>query len=147
MHNVMQSILCIYYLKIILLSGLLPSAGDKELAAELKDIYGDIDAVEFFVGLFMEKRRYNSPFGGSIVDIGGCFYVRGLMSHPISSPQYWKPSTFGGDVGFNIVKEASPEKLFCGNIGGKCPLVSFNVPDDIARATRETLATKSHDEL
>ena len=62
------------------------SAGDKELSAELEDIYGDIDAVEFFVGVFMEKRRYNSPFGGSIVDIGGCFCVRGLMSHPFFSP-------------------------------------------------------------
>ena len=126
---------------------MLTSAGEKEVAAELKDIYGDIDAVEFVVGLFVEERRYNSPFGSSIVDIGGCFYVRGLMSHPLSSPQYWKPSTFGGDVGFNIVNEASPGTLFCGNIEGECPLVSFRVPDDIARATRQALATKSHDEL
>ena len=116
------------------------------MAAELRDIYGDVDAVEYFVGLFMEKRRYNSPFGGSIVDIGGCLYVRGLLSHPISSPQYWKPSTFGGEAGFSIVKDATPVTLFCGNIDGECPLVSFSVPSDIARATREALA-KSHDEL
>ena len=42
-----------------------------------------------------------------IADIGGCFYIRDLMSHPISSPQYWKPSTFGGDIGFNIMKSCS----------------------------------------
>ncbi len=96
----------------------------------------------------MEKRRYNSPFGGAIVDIGGCFYVRGLLSHPISSPQYWKSSTFGGDVGFAIVKDANPETFFCGNIKGECPLVSFRVPDDIARETRKkTLDARSHDEL
>ena len=56
------------------------------------------------------------------------------------------PPTFGGDVGFNIVKDATPATLFCGNIDGECPLVSFSVPSDIARATREALA-KSHDEL
>ena len=120
--------------------------GDTELAAELRDIYGDVDAVEFFVGLFTEKRRYNSPFGGSIVDIGGCFYVRGLMSHPISSPQYWKPSTFGGDRGFKIVKEITPEKLFCRNIDGECPLVSFKVPDDIGGKARNKPIT-IHDEI
>ena len=120
--------------------------GDTELAAELRDIYGDVNAVEFFVGLFTEKRRYNSPFGGSIVDIGGCFYVRGLMSHPISSPQYWKPSTFGGDTGFKIVKEVTPEKLFCGNIKGECPLVSFKVPDDIAGKARNK-PNSIHDEM
>ncbi len=98
------------------------------------------------MGLFTEKRRYNSPFGSTIVDIGGCFYVRGLMSHPISSPQYWKPSTFGGDTGFSIVKEASPDKLFCGNIEGECPLVSFHVPDKFACQAREGLS-KAHDEM
>ena len=98
------------------------------------------------MGLFMEKRRDSSPFGASIVDIGGSFYIRGLLLHPISSPHYWKPSTFGGEVGFNIVKDATPASLFCGNIDGECPLVSFSVPYDIARAARENLA-KSHDEL
>ena len=98
------------------------------------------------MGLFMEKRRYNSPFGGTVVDIGGCFYVRGLMSHPISSPQYWKPSTFGGDTGFNIIKDITPEKLFCGNIDGECPLVSFKVPNDIAGKARDK-SISTHDEM
>ena len=112
-------------------------------------MYGHVDAVEFFVGLFMEKRRYETPFGGTTVDIGACFYVRGLMAHPISSPNYWKPSTFGGDVGFNIVKEVTPEKFFCSNIKGECPLVSFTVPDNIASKIHEASANslRPHDEM
>lgn len=99
------------------------------MAAELEDMYGDIDAVEFYVGLLMEKRQTRNLFGSGIVEIGGPFSVKGLMSNPICSKQYWKPSTFGGDVGFNIVKTATLKTLFCGNIKGSCPLVSLRVPD------------------
>lgn len=53
----------------------------------------------------------------------------GLMANPVCSPKYWRPSTFGGDVGFKIVKESSLEKLFCQNIPGPCPVVQFKVPN------------------
>lgn len=103
--------------------------GEKELAKLLEEEYEDIDAVEFYVGLVMEKRRYRSVFGTSIVEMGGPYSVKGLMANPICSPKYWKPSTFGGDVTFNIVNTASLQKLFCENIEGDCPLASFRVPD------------------
>jgi len=103
--------------------------GEKKMAKELEEMYGDINAVEFYVGLILEKRRPGSVFGGSIVEMGGPYSVKGLMANPICSPKYWKPSTFGGDIGFKIVNTASLEKLFCSNIKGKCPLVSFKVPD------------------
>ena len=35
--------------------------GDTELAAELRDIYGDVNAVEFFVGLLTEKGGTTLP--------------------------------------------------------------------------------------
>jgi hypothetical protein len=104
-------------------------AGEKVMAAELEKLYEDIDAVEFYVGMVVEKHRYRSMFGSSIVEIGGPNSVKGLLANPICSPQYWKPSTFGGDVGFQIIKTASLQKLFCNNIQGECPLVSFRVPD------------------
>ena len=52
-------------------------------------------------------------------------------------------------MGFNVVKTAALEKLFCQNIKGKCPLVTFTVPTDIAREARKALAARksSHDEL
>ncbi|XP_033732578.1 prostaglandin G/H synthase 2-like [Pecten maximus] len=102
--------------------------GNKELAKALEEEYHDIDAVEFYIGLIMEKRRYRSVFGTSIVEMGGPYSVKGLMANPICSPKYWKPSTFGGDVGFDIINTATLKTLFCNNIKGDCPAVTFEVP-------------------
>ena len=103
--------------------------GETVMAAELRKLYKDIDAVEMYVGMLVEKRRYRAMFGSSMIDVGAPFSVKGLLSNPICSPQYWKPSTFGGEIGFEIVNSASLKKLFCNNIEGRCPHVSFTVPD------------------
>uniref|UniRef100_A0AAY4AHM3 Prostaglandin G/H synthase 1 n=1 Tax=Denticeps clupeoides TaxID=299321 RepID=A0AAY4AHM3_9TELE len=100
---------------------------DKEMARELEELYGDIDALEFYPALLLEKTRPNSIFGQSMVEIGAPFSLKGLMGNPICSPEYWKPSTFGGQTGFNIVKKASLERLVCLNTK-RCPYVAFHIP-------------------
>uniref|UniRef100_A0A2K6DYV2 Prostaglandin G/H synthase 1 n=1 Tax=Macaca nemestrina TaxID=9545 RepID=A0A2K6DYV2_MACNE len=102
--------------------------GEKEMAAELEELYGDIDALEFYPGLLLEKCHPNSIFGESMIEIGAPFSLKGLLGNPICSPEYWKPSTFGGEMGFNIVKTATLKKLVCLNTK-TCPYVSFRVPD------------------
>uniref|UniRef100_A0A4X2LJ33 Prostaglandin G/H synthase 1 n=1 Tax=Vombatus ursinus TaxID=29139 RepID=A0A4X2LJ33_VOMUR len=102
--------------------------GEKQNSAELEELYGDIDALEFYPGLLLEKSLPNSIFGESIVEIGAPFSLKGLLGNPICSPDYWKPSTFGGETGFNIVKTATLQKLVCLNVQ-VCPYVSFRVPD------------------
>ncbi|XP_074067742.1 prostaglandin G/H synthase 1 isoform X1 [Macrotis lagotis] len=102
--------------------------GEKQNSAELEKLYGDIDALEFFPGLLIEKALPNSIFGESMVEIGAPFSLKGLLGNPICSPEYWKPSTFGGETGFNIVKTATLQKLVCLNVK-TCPYVSFRVPD------------------
>lgn len=102
--------------------------GEKEMAAELEELYGDIDALEFYPGLLLEKCQPNSIFGESMIEMGAPFSLKGLLGNPICSPEYWKPSTFGGDVGFNLVNTASLKKLVCLNTK-TCPYVSFRVPD------------------
>ena len=87
----------------------------------------------------MEKRVSGSPFGITFVTTGAPYSFRGIFSHPVSSPAYWKPSTFGGDVGFEMVKSASLEKLFCLNIEGECPLVAFRVPVELAQEARKAM--------
>ncbi|XP_074654071.1 prostaglandin G/H synthase 2-like [Tubulanus polymorphus] len=115
--------------------------GDSELAAKLERMYGDIDAVEYFTGIMLEKQRPSALFGGTAVEMGGPYSLQGLYANPIGSPKYWRPSTFGGDVGFDIVKTASLEKLFCANIKkGDCPKMSFAVQkDDAASSVKEEL--------
>jgi len=102
--------------------------GETELAAVLEKMYGDIEAVEFFVGLFAERPGPSvTPL--TMVNIGGPWSVKGLIANPICSPKYWKPSTFGGEEGFNIIKTASIEKLFCLNMKGSCQNIGFTVPE------------------
>ncbi|XP_045739045.1 prostaglandin G/H synthase 1 isoform X2 [Mirounga angustirostris] len=102
--------------------------GEKEIAAELEELYGHIDALEFYPGLLLEKCHPNSIFGESMIEIGAPFSLKGLLGNPICSPEYWKPSTFGGEMGFNMVKTATLKKLVCLNTK-TCPYVSFHVPN------------------
>lgn len=104
-------------------------AGEKEMSAELEEMYGDVDAVELYTGLLVEKPRSNGIFGETMVEMGAPYSLKGLMGNPICSPEYWKPSTFGGQVGFDIINTASLQKLVCNNVKGPCPMVSFSVPD------------------
>uniref|UniRef100_A0A673CI45 Prostaglandin G/H synthase 1 n=1 Tax=Sphaeramia orbicularis TaxID=375764 RepID=A0A673CI45_9TELE len=100
---------------------------DPEMARGLEELYGDVDALEFYPGLLLEKTRSKAIFGESMVEIGAPFSLKGLMGNPICSPAYWKPSTFGGETGFNIIKTATLKKLVCLNTKW-CPYVDFHVP-------------------
>ncbi|XP_078263696.1 prostaglandin G/H synthase 2-like [Rhinoraja longicauda] len=102
--------------------------GETEMAAELKELYGDIDAIEMYPALMIEKPRPGSIFGETMVEMGAPFSLKGLMGNAICSPEYWKPSTFGGKVGFEIVNTASLSKLVCNNLKSPCPVVSFSIP-------------------
>ncbi|XP_067294161.1 prostaglandin G/H synthase 1 [Pseudorasbora parva] len=101
--------------------------GDEQMAKELEELYGDIDALEFFPALMLEKTRPGAIFGESMVEMGAPFSLKGLMGNPICSPDYWKPSTFGGQTGFNIVNSATLKRLVCLNTKW-CPYVSFHTP-------------------
>lgn len=104
-------------------------SGDEELAAELERLYGDVDSVELYSGLLVEKPRPSAIFGETMVEMGAPYSLKGLLGNPICSPEYWMPSTFGGKVGFDIVNSASLKKLVCLNVKGPCPTASFSVPD------------------
>lgn len=106
-----------------------PTPGDKEMAALLEEMYGHVDAVELYPGLLIEKPRHDAIFGETMVEMGAPFSLKGLMGNPICSPEYWKPSTFGGSVGFDIVNTASLQRLVCNNVRGPCPVASFHVTD------------------
>lgn len=120
--------------------------GEKEMAAELEALYGDIDAMELYPALLVEKPRPDAIFGETMVEMGAPFSLKGLMGNPICSPHYWKPSTFGGEVGFQIVNTASIQSLICNNVKG-CPVTAFNVPDPQLAKTVTINASASHSRL
>ncbi|XP_060927683.1 prostaglandin G/H synthase 1-like [Limanda limanda] len=115
---------------------------DIEMARGLEELYGDIDALEFYTGVLLEKARPNSIFGESMVEMGAPFSLKGLLGNPICSPVYWKPSTFGGEKGFDIVTTATLKKLVCINTKW-CPYVDFHVP----RSEEEAKPMKPSTEL
>uniref|UniRef100_A0AAQ4RFZ5 Prostaglandin G/H synthase 1 n=1 Tax=Gasterosteus aculeatus aculeatus TaxID=481459 RepID=A0AAQ4RFZ5_GASAC len=102
---------------------------NEEIARELEELYGDIDAMEFYPGMMLEKTRQGAIFGESMVEMGAPFSLKGLLGNPICSPSYWKPSTFGGQVGFDIVNSATLKKLVCQNTR-TCPYVAFRIPTE-----------------
>ncbi|CAH1263434.1 PTGS2 [Branchiostoma lanceolatum] len=107
------------------------TAGDAEMAAQLEEAYGDIDAVELYFGWAIENPMPGSVLSQMFVRMGSTFAFTGTLSNPICSPGWWKPSTFGGEVGFNLVKTTTLKDLFCRNMNGPCGLVSFAVPEDV----------------
>ncbi|XP_076873518.1 prostaglandin G/H synthase 2 isoform X2 [Brachyhypopomus gauderio] len=124
--------------------------GEKEMAAELEEMYGHVDAVELYPGLLVEKPRPNGIFGETMVEMGAPYSLKGLLGNPICSPEYWKPSTFGGAVGFNIVNTASLQKLVCNNVKGPCPVASFHVPkvrDSVLSTINASTAHSSQKEV
>lgn len=116
------------------------------MAAELEALYGDIDSMELYPGLLVENPRPDSIFGETMVELGAPFSLKGLMGNPICSPQYWKPSTFGGEVGFKIINTASIRSLICNNVKG-CPATSFSVRDLQPPKTVTMDASPSHSGL
>lgn len=120
--------------------------GEKEMAAELEALYGDIDAMELYPALLVEKPRPDAIFGETMVEAGAPFSLKGLMGNPICSPEYWKPSTFGGEVGFKIINTASIQSLICNNVKG-CPFTSFSVQDPQLAKTVTINASSSHSGL
>uniref|UniRef100_H2ZVR0 Prostaglandin-endoperoxide synthase 1 n=1 Tax=Latimeria chalumnae TaxID=7897 RepID=H2ZVR0_LATCH len=111
------------------------TVGEEEMAAELENLYGDIDAMEFYPALLLEKPYPGNIFGESMVEMGAPFSLKGLLGNPICSPEYWKPSTFGGKTGFDIINTASLSKLVCLNVK-KCSYVGFSVPEGIRKCNK-----------
>ncbi|XP_053247405.1 prostaglandin G/H synthase 2 [Podarcis raffonei] len=121
--------------------------GEKEMAAELEELYGDIDAMELYPALLVEKPRPGAIFGETMIELGAPFSLKGLMGNVICSPEYWKPSTFGGKVGFDIVNTASIQNLICNNVEG-CPLVAFHVLNPETAATNNvSTSSTARDEI
>ncbi|XP_068230958.1 prostaglandin G/H synthase 2-like [Palaemon carinicauda] len=100
--------------------------GDKEIASLLEEVYEDINAVEFYVGLLVE-RSDSSISGVTMMNMAVAWTIKSIYSSPLCSQLYWKPSTFGGKVGWDIIQNTSLQKLFCLNLRTLCRDFQFTV--------------------
>eukprot|EP00118_Oscarella_pearsei_P002109 m.9557 g.9557 ORF g.9557 m.9557 type:complete len:629 (+) comp21431_c0_seq3:121-2007(+) len=119
--------------------------GEKELAKIAEEMYGDIDAVEFYPGIILEGRKETPGglFSETWSHLGVTCAMQGIFSDAILSPTWWRPSTFGGKIGWKMVNtESTLQELICRNLKGECPHIAFSVPDDYVDPHR-----KARDEL
>ncbi|XP_039254186.2 prostaglandin G/H synthase 2-like [Styela clava] len=109
--------------------------GETKLAKVLSKFYGgEINAVEYFVGIMVEKRYKAKMWGITLTESIGNYALRSVFSNVIGSPQYWKESTFGGKIGFDMVKTASLKDIACRNIKG-CPEFKFEIAEAVTEDT------------
>ena len=104
---------------------------DEDVAKKAESLYKDIDAVELFPGMMLEKRRDVGLFSMTLTEIGIMCAFQGIFGDPLFSPSWWRPSTFGGQIGWQLVNaKVTLQELICRNVKGRCPTVSFTVPDE-----------------
>nr|CAD7452320.1 unnamed protein product [Timema tahoe] len=85
--------------------------------------------ITFVTGLLLEKAG-KAIVPPTMLALSSHWIVTAILSNPIGSPDWWKPSTLGGEVGMSIVKKATLERLFCQNMKSQCRSleVIFTVP-------------------
>jgi len=116
------------------------TGGDKEVADLLSGWYdGDVNAVEMFVGFWAEPVLEKGLTPETVTIIGSAHAIFGLFTLPIAAPNWWKPSSFGGPVGWDIVQNTHTFKdLICRNLKDECPKhVAFTWPDDYTKEKYE----------
>ena len=77
--------------------------GDEYTQQKLKELYGDVDKIEFFVGLYAEDVRKNSAIPPLVARVIGIDAFSQALTNPLLSDKIFKPETFS-EVGWEIIQ-------------------------------------------
>lgn len=91
--------------------------GDEYTQEKLKELYGDVDNIEFFVGLYAEDVRQGSTIPPLVARLIGIDAFSQALTNPLLSPNIFNKETFS-DVGWEIIQ----------NTNTVSDLVNRNVP-------------------
>jgi len=91
--------------------------GDEYTQEKLKELYGDVDNIEFFVGLYAEDVRSGSTIPPLVARLIGIDAFSQALTNPLLSPNIFNKETFS-DVGWEIIQ----------NTNTVSDLVNRNVP-------------------
>lgn len=91
---------------------------DEYTQQKLKELYGDVDKIEFYVGLYAEDVRKNSAIPPLVARVIGIDAFSQALTNPLLSDKIFKPETFS-DVGWEIIQ----------NTKTLADLVNRNVPE------------------
>jgi len=108
-------------------------SSDAATQAKLRELYdGDVDNVEFYVGLMAEDPRPNSVLGPLVGRLVGLHAFSQLMTNPLFAPEIYGPQTFS-DRGMQIIQQTgSLSDMVQRNIaaeGADAPLVALTRTD------------------
>lgn len=77
--------------------------GDEYAQQKLKELYGHVDKIEFFVGLYAEDVRKNSAIPSLVSRVIGIDAFSQALTNPLLSDKIFKPETFS-EVGWEIIQ-------------------------------------------
>jgi prostaglandin-endoperoxide synthase 2 len=99
---------------------------DKIVIKTLKELYGNIDNVELYVGLMSEERGYgNSIFPSLLATMVGAEAFRGILGNPLLATDIYNENTFT-KVGMDIIEDTNLRSLILRNMNDKSlPFISF----------------------
>ncbi|WP_414527527.1 peroxidase family protein [Nodularia chucula] len=92
--------------------------GDEFTQQKLKELYGHVDKIEFFVGLYAEDVRENSTIPPLVARLIGIDAFSQALTNPLLSPNIFNKETFS-PVGWEIIQSTNTVS----------DLVNRNVPD------------------
>lgn len=104
---------------------------DPAVCGALRELYGDdVEAIDFYVGLFAETRRRNSVLPPLIGRLVGLHAFSQLITNPLFSKQLWGEDTFS-PRGFEIVngRQSLTRIVRRNTIGEEQPLVALTRTD------------------
>jgi prostaglandin-endoperoxide synthase 2 len=78
--------------------------GDEFTQQQLKNVYGRVDNIEFFVGLYAEDVRPGSTIPPLVARLIGIDAFSQALTNPLLAPQIFNPKTFS-PVGWQIIHE------------------------------------------
>lgn len=97
-------------------------SGDPRVQEALLDLYGDVDAIELYVGLFAEEPEPGAIFGRLLERVISVDAFSEALNNPLLAPRLFGPATFSAE-GLEIVRATR----------GFSDLVHRNVPEDKGR--------------
>lgn len=77
--------------------------GNEFAQEKLKELYGDVDKIEFFVGLYAEDGRKNSTIPSLVARLIGIDAFSQALTNPLLSPNIFNENTFS-PVGWKIIQ-------------------------------------------
>ena len=81
-------------------------SGDPRVQQALSDVYGDVDRIEFYVGLFAEDRRPNSVLPSLIGRLVGVDAFSQALTNPLLAKRVFTAETFT-QTGLDVIEETT----------------------------------------